>query len=143
MTFSVITDGVNEEDTLQPAPITKSTRKYYTVGTAAFDTTNTNDDYDDAYREDYSARFCGLGFDFPFDFPLDFQGTCPTGSTYNIDAGVNGFNPDGFQRIEDAYATDARGDYLKVKMVNTQGRTRVHSVKGEAFTTNRTATISA
>jgi hypothetical protein len=142
-TLSVLPDGVNEEDNLLPAPTTKNNLKYYTTGTPQYTIDNTNDDHGNAYREDYSVIFAGLGFDFPFDFDLDFQEGKTANETYELTLGDNGVNPDLMQRIEDRRATNQRGDYMRVKIVNTDGRMRVHSIKTKGFTHNRTATISA
>jgi hypothetical protein len=142
-TISVSTDGVNEEDDLLPAPTTKSNLKYHTVGTPQYTIDNSNDDHGDAYREDYSVQMAGLGFDFPFDFDLSFQEGKTANETYELTLGDNGVNPDLMQRIEDARAINQRGDYMKAKIVNTDGRMKVHSIKTEGFTINRTATISA
>lgn len=142
-TISVQTDGVNENTTLLPSPTTKNNLKFYTVGTPQYVIDNTNNDHGDAYKEDYAVLFAGLGFSFPFSFPLSFQSTKTVNETYELNLGSNGVNPDLHQRIEDPRTIMQRGDYMKATIVNTEGRVRVHSIKTEGFTINRTATISA
>jgi len=85
---------------------------------------------------------CTIGLTFPFDFSFDFVAPNAQGHTPNICYGSNGVNYDLMQRIEDARAIMQRGDWMTLKITNTTGRMRVHSIKTEAFTHNRTATVS-
>jgi len=139
---TVITDGVNEDTLLSPSPRTRSRLKYETLSTPQYDVTNANDDHGAAYRKDYSVAFGNIGFSFPFPFPLGFLGTKSADETYTVDYGSEGIDYNKFQRIEDARAVIKRGDYLKVKIVNTQGRTKVHNIVTTGFHHNRTSTVS-
>jgi hypothetical protein len=141
--IAVATDGVNEEVTTEPNPITRNRTKYHTIGTPAYETDNDNDDHGAAYREDYSVKLCGLSFSFPFSFPLNFQDDCDAQGTYDLNLGDNGVNLNLMQRVEVARICNMRGDYMQVKIDTTEGRLKFHSIKTEGFTHNRTATISA
>jgi hypothetical protein len=133
--YSIIvnTDGVNETTTTKPDPITRNRTKYHTVGTPAYDITNTNDDHGAAYREDYSVAYNSTG------------GGTSGQITETVQYGSlgNGVNLDQMQRVEVPRIVNVRGEYATVKINQTQGRLKVHSIKAQGFTYNRPATLQA
>lgn len=130
--LSVQTDGVNETTTLEPNPNTRNRTKYHTVGTPAYDATNTNDDHGNPYREDYSVDYGGTGTGTVGSVVEEFE--------YSATGGAN---LDMLQRVELPKVLNVRGEYMTVKISTTQGRVKVHSIKAQGFTYNRPATLQA
>ena len=130
--ISVETDGVNETDTLEPNPVTRNRTKYHTVGTPAYDATNTNDDHGNAYREDYSVDYGATGSGTAGSVVESFEYSATGGADLDM-----------MQRIEFPKVLNVRGEYMTVKISTTQGRVKVHSIKSQGFTYNRPATIQA
>lgn len=142
-TLTVSTEGINEDQDLLPAPTTYDPKRYQTVGKPDFVLRNTNDDYNDAYREDYCLCLDGVCATFPSCFPVKFRASpADPNATFEICLGDNGACPDLLQRFQDPRALNAKGDYMTVKIVNTSGKFKVHSYKIKAFTTNETMTVS-
>lgn len=108
---SLLTDGHNEEIALGTG-VTRDRTKYHRPWNAAdFVEDNSNDDFLEPWRQDYSVRLDG---------------------SEEIDCGSNGVDPDIHQEWEDSRVVRARGRYARLRVQGAQGRTevRVAGVQG-------------
>lgn len=99
-TIATLTDGVSEIVT-QVSGKTRSRTAYdRPAGKAAWDSTNANDDFSTAYRQDYSISLPDLG----------------------ISPGTNGIDPTLHQEWLEKVRLNDRGLYTQVRLTNTTGR---------------------
>ena len=104
-TVTLVTDGVNETDTVIAAK-TRSRTTYYTE-TTAWNPTNVNDDWDNPYRQDYSVV-------------PDADG---------VSLGItDGINFDQQQECDETLAISQRGGELQLEITNTTGTVALKSV---------------
>lgn len=112
-TLTGLTDGVNETASIASAQ-TRSNTTYSTAGTAAWDSSNANNDHGNPWRQDYSV-------------------TLATG--FNLGSGVDlELHQDSLVRLR----MDQRGNSCQLTLANTQGRCILKSVEMEATTGDRT-----
>jgi hypothetical protein len=104
------TDGANEGRRIV-TDVQRDRRKFMIFGRGAHNVTNVNDDHDDPWRQDYSVNLT-------------------TGQ--GIFMGSNGVNPNAHQRVQYPYQIGRRGEYCQLRICNTQGRVRIHSITIEA-----------
>lgn len=97
-TIDIVTDGYNEIETVV-GPRTKDRTKYYLHGKADYDTTNINQDFDVAKREDYSVVIPAAGVD------LDM-----------------GLRPAQMQQCQEQFVVRRMGQWCAIRITNTQGR---------------------
>jgi len=112
-TVTGITDGVNETSSIASAQ-TRSNTTYSTDGTAAWDSSNVNNDHGNPWREDYSLTL---------------------GTGINLGTGVNSeLHQDSLARLR----MSQRGNSLQLTLANTQGRCILKRVEMEATPGDRT-----
>ena len=112
----VLTDGVEESQTVI-SDRTKSRTKYYRPAYQAdYVVSNTNDDHGTPYRQDYSVQ-------------LTEAGTAPK----------TGVDPNRMQETQETFsASPRRGRYGQMNISNTQGRVKVTSVNLDTYGGNKT-----
>ena len=112
----VLTDGVEESQTVI-SDRTKSRTKYYRPSYQAdYVVSNTNDDHATPYRQDYSIQ-------------LTAAGTAPK----------TGVDPNRMQEAQEIFsASPRRGRYGQMNISNTQGRVEVTSVNLDTYGGNKT-----
>lgn len=103
MTLEVLTDGVNEVETLVSGS-TRDRTKYLRQDMANYDATNANNDFYAAYREDYSIQ--------------------PTSSSYEFTPGDDVYGHL-HQESRLQQSANALGRSARVKLTNSTGRVRV------------------
>ena len=112
-TITVITPGVSEQSQL----LTDDTRdrvKYYRPHNQAdYDLTNTNDDFLDPYREDYSVVLDGVG------------------ASTGLDLQTDGVALDHYQERRVSEHLNERDRYVQVKVTNNKGRVIIRGINIE------------
>lgn len=106
---STLSDGAKEETT-EGVKSTRDRTKYDVWGKADYDETNANDDFFEPYRQDYSIAL-----------PAD-----------GLFLGTNGVDPDLLQRGQEPVRVRQKGEFLQVRIKNTQGRCELKGVQVEA-----------
>ncbi len=108
-TLSVITSGVNEEETVSDDPVTKVNTAYYEpFNRAAYDPTNVNNDFGRSKRQDYAI--------------------VPTGSSFAMTPGT-GIRGDLHQESRHCEEVSIEGRSAQLGLVNTTGRVRILSAQ--------------
>jgi hypothetical protein len=102
-------DGVGEEIRLG-GPITRDRTRYQVWSLGPYDPANSGDDHGDPYREDYSVDL---------ETPIAL--------------GAAGVNPMLRQRFHLSWRPNLRGQFMQVRVTNTQGRLAVSGVAVEAL----------
>jgi hypothetical protein len=109
LAVSALSDGANEEDDLT----VKSTRdrtKFDVWGKADYVASNVNDDFFDAFRQDYSMTLPAAGFYL----------------------GRNGVSPDMLQRGQEPVRLRKKGAFVQIRVKNTQGRAELKGARVDA-----------
>lgn len=102
-----ITEGMNEEVTLATGR-TVNPANYHHFGRADYATDNSNDDFDVAYRDDYTVDL-------------------------DVNLGSNGVLLDVFQSRLDAYSVKVADRWAAFRIVGTQGKLQLKAVQAEAY----------
>lgn len=129
------TDGVNESVTLVSDRTKSRTNYYRPFDKAPFNENNTDDDFDTAYREDYSVALADVVTD---EYLLAENGDNLTGEngdllqTEGVTTGIftgSGITLDRMQETSEPFAlTPRQGRYMQLETSISQGRAKISQV---------------
>jgi hypothetical protein len=154
-TIRTLTDGVNEAQTLVEDR-TKNRALYYRPFDATpFETNNTNDDHDTAYRQDYSVVLTettgellaedgsGLMSEGSDLIHREMAGL-EAGPTANIVLGSAGINFSRMQETSESFALNPRqGRFMQLETTVSQGRASISQVTLTSQPGDRTTTVKS
>lgn len=149
-TVKSLTDGVNESVTLVTDRTKSRTNYYRPFDKAPFNESNTDDDFDTAYREDYSVSLADVTTD---EYLLAENGDNLTGEggdllqTEGATTGIftgSGITLDRMQETSEPFAlTPRQGRYTQLEASVSQGRAKISQVTLTSQTGDRSVVVKS
>ena len=149
-TVKSLTDGVNESVTLVTDRTKSRTNYYRPFDKAPFNESNTDDDFDTAYREDYSVALADVTTD---EYLLAENGDNLTGEggdllqTEGATTGIftgSGITLDRMQETSEPFAlTPRQGRYTQLEASVSQGRAKISQVTLTSQTGDRSVVVKS